>query len=131
MNYKIYLSIALLFTLSACTQPGVVTEMPASETQAEAQSAQSTDSDASASTEAPIVEETTEEPAVVEEIVEESTQNTEDQVAEQPSEAEVVEAEAAPSDIDWLTVSTLVDAERSMIGNPDAPVTMVEFSDFM
>lgn len=51
-------------------------------------------------------------------------------IAEVP--AEEAQAEPAPTTVDnWLTVTSRVDHELPAIGNPDAPLIITEFSDFM
>lgn len=47
------------------------------------------------------------------------------------SEGTVAEAEAATLPVDWLTITERAEFERAAIGNPEAPLVITEFSDFM
>lgn len=57
-----------------------------------------------------------------------------EEVVAEVAPAEVVEStesEAAPVDINWLATTNQVEYELRAIGNPDAALTITEFSDFM
>ena len=81
-----------------------------------------------------VTEEVAVEEVAVEEVAVEDVA-AEDAVVEEPVAAS--EAEAAPeaavvgADVDWSTVYNKMDDGRHVVGNPDAPVTLIEYSDFM
>lgn len=59
-----------------------------------------------------------------------SAPETKVEVATETSD-DSVQAEEVAADVDWLSVATQVDYERQAIGNPEAPLTITEYSDFM
>lgn len=59
----------------------------------------------------------------------------EEVITEEAAEEVVAEAapeeQAAPENVNWLTVTNRAEHELPAIGNPDAALTITEFSDFM
>lgn len=52
----------------------------------------------------------------------------------EPAEAPTTESEPDPpvqAEVDWLTVEGKTDENLAFLGNPDAPVTMIDYSDFL
>ncbi|MEM7031565.1 MAG: hypothetical protein AAF629_18540 [Chloroflexota bacterium] len=124
MKPAIVIFMIFSLVLVACSEPEAVNQPVSENTEVDVAPADSTvQSD---------VAEATSEPA------EETASKTNDQ----PSDGENAEAQAtmedAPAaeiaqaeDMDWLLVSNRVDLALSVLGNPEAPVTMIEYSDFM
>lgn len=127
--------------LAACRLPdfptGTVEEAPAADQQtteaatepnADANSGADTGSESGASEEAQTNEADADKQAGVAAAAEAATESD-----TEAAEAEVAEApaEAAPAVEDWLTVTTRAEHELPAIGNPDAALTITEFSDFM
>jgi hypothetical protein len=88
---------------------------------------------------APVVEETQPDPiATTAEAVDPAMQTPEPaEVAAaptEPAEAPISETEPEPAgqaEVDWLAVEGKTGDNLAFLGNPDAPVTMIDYSDFL
>ena len=48
-----------------------------------------------------------------------------------PEEGAQATEAALPADTNWLTVEGKTDGDLAFLGNPDAPVTIIDYSDFL
>lgn len=127
----VLLTGTVLLGLTACIQPeasSTTTTAPAAVEEAapavEAVPQSATETESTENTTTPVEEQpAAEEAAPVEQAAETEAVET----SENAPEIELVPAE----DIDWLMVTSRIDYDLSLLGNPDAPVTMIEYSDFM
>jgi hypothetical protein len=143
--HLVFLGLALLFSLAACGE--IQAEPPNSAVQ-ETASTVSTDTpihvptliktivDETATSEVvtPTVDVPTTTPTVeVATAVVVTVEPTEEMVAVEPTTEEMAETtvEPAPEETDWLAVEGKTGENLTYLGNPNAPVTIIDYSDFM
>ena len=124
------LALALGVLVAGCsaeaTAPGTVTSVDSA-------AAESVAAEEEIAAEEEVV---SEEPAAPQEEVtsEESTAVGEvasDEVSASTDAEVAPDSVATDAEIDWTTVQGRTDDNRAVMGNPDAPVTLIEYSDFM
>ena len=131
--WLIFSSVLVLFILTAC---GGASTAPTAST---SQEATATNTSIPEPTQA-VVEDTTRSEGVTP-IVEVATATSTVEVIEEPTEEIIVEepteemieatVETMPEEIDWLTVEGKTDNNLTYLGNPDASVTIIDYSDFL
>lgn len=153
LSKTIFLSLPLmlLFMIAACSGP-TLPELPTQSQGEESLAVEVDDNnetvESAASTESESIAESDSESdkqagvavaaeaaETVTETIAESDNAADDTTADEAlveESAQEAPAESAAATVDnWLTVTSRVDHELAAIGNPDAPLSIIEFSDFM
>ncbi|MEZ4660635.1 MAG: hypothetical protein R2911_24025 [Caldilineaceae bacterium] len=114
--------LLVILTIAACSAPA---ESPTQSSGAPATAVEQTahvqDATAASLGDAPAADTTVPEPASEEVAAQAPPQE------EEPAPA----AEAAVEPVDWLTVTGRTEEGLATLGNPDAAITMIDYSDFM
>ncbi|MEM7128504.1 MAG: hypothetical protein AAF702_19375 [Chloroflexota bacterium] len=134
-------SIVILLIIAACSGPeGAAIQLPGTSETSSEETTNEVAVDAE-SAEVELADEAAAEPSGEEAVGELEKAMTVGEALEAAAEAAEtekldaelveVEPEVAPAEVNWLTVSTRAEYDLAAIGNPDAPLVITEFSDFM